>query len=286
MNGEEIAVYLNGQPLTYLEDDAATGDGNHFGFSSYQAIQVEIDNLKFWDLNPDAVVPLQRATSSDIAEPQSHTPTATPPPSWVTDFAEPILAAIAGQQPDFQDDFSDKSGGWTTATFCADWGELNYDEGELTFSDTCWIFREMWYPDFVAELDYHFIPGTGTSGRWGFKYRHLAGGADAGSNEYVFHYNGAVAAGLVTSSTLDRGSVENTWLQGAALRGTDTNHVLAIAKGQAYALFINDRPVFYKIGNPIWPNGAIQFDMEDTVAIDNFKIWDISGISLEATPAP
>jgi hypothetical protein len=205
----------------------------------------------------------------------------------VTSFAEPILAAISGQQPDFQDDFSDKSGGWTKATFCTNWGDLNFDEGELTISGSCWIFREMWYPDFVAELDYHFLPGTGTAGsHWGFKYRHLAGGADAASNAYKFHFSGDVSAELVTSSTLDRGSVETTFLQNAALRGTNTNHVLVIAKGQEYALFINGRPVFHKIGNPIWPNGAIQFDMDDTVAIDNFKIWDISGISLEATPAP
>jgi tetratricopeptide (TPR) repeat protein len=217
----------------------------------------------------------------------AYTPTATPPPAWVTDFAEPILAAITGRQPDFQDDFSDKSGGWTTASFCANWGYLNFDDGELTISGPCWIFREMWYPDFVAEFDYHFLPGTGTAGNpLDFKYRHLAGGADAGSNVYKFHYSGDVSAGLVTSSSLDRGSVEYTRLQGAALRGTETNHVLVIAKDQAYALFINGRPVFHKIGNPIWPNGAIQFDLDDTVAIDNFKIWDISGISLEATPAP
>jgi hypothetical protein len=30
----------------------------------------------------------------------------------VTDFAQPILDAIANQTPDFQDDFDDKSGGW------------------------------------------------------------------------------------------------------------------------------------------------------------------------------
>jgi len=282
VKSNQIALYKNGQPLTYLEDDTVTGDRTWMWFSSYKPIDVEIDNLKFWDLE-GANVKVQEVSTEE----PTLTPTATPPPSWVTDFAEPILAAIAGRQPDFQDDFSDKSGGWTMATPFADWGiGLNYDEGELTISDSCWIFREMWYPDFVAELDYHFLPGTGTGSQWTFKYRHLAGGADASSNQYVFHYSGDVGAGLVTSSTLDRGSVETTQLQGAALRGTDTNHVLVIAKGHTYALFINDRPVFHKVGNPIWPNGAIQFDMDETVAIDNFKIWDISGLSLEATPAP
>lgn len=45
---------------------------------------------------------------------QTLTPTATlqpvlsptPLPSWVADFSDPILAALANQQPDFQDDFS------------------------------------------------------------------------------------------------------------------------------------------------------------------------------------
>ncbi len=38
-------------------------------------------------------------------------PTAVQIPSWVTDFADPILAAIAEQMPDFQDDFS-MNRGW------------------------------------------------------------------------------------------------------------------------------------------------------------------------------
>jgi serine/threonine protein kinase len=41
------------------------------------------------------------------------TATNTPIPAWVTDFAEPILAAIKDRKPDFQDDFSsDEPKGW------------------------------------------------------------------------------------------------------------------------------------------------------------------------------
>ena len=71
----------------------------------------------------------QTATGSPIAAqttPQAPTPTrtprptstnpprpsATPIPSWVTDFAQPILNAIAGRPPDYQDDFSQASPDW------------------------------------------------------------------------------------------------------------------------------------------------------------------------------
>lgn len=40
------------------------------------------------------------------------TTTATPVPGWVTDFAEPILAAIADRPPDFQEDFTQVGPGW------------------------------------------------------------------------------------------------------------------------------------------------------------------------------
>ena len=40
------------------------------------------------------------------------TKTATPVPGWVTDFAEPILAAIADRPPDFEEDFTEAGPGW------------------------------------------------------------------------------------------------------------------------------------------------------------------------------
>jgi hypothetical protein len=47
------------------------------------------------------------------------TRTATPAPAWVTDFAQPILDAIALRPPNFQDDFDDQSGGWQIESWCA-----------------------------------------------------------------------------------------------------------------------------------------------------------------------
>jgi hypothetical protein len=216
------------------------------------------------------------------------TRTPTPQPAWVTDFAEPILAAIAERTPDFEDDFSTPDGGWNLSEWCADLGRrLNYENGEMTMlGDECWAWRDMWYPDFVAEMDARFLPGTPADSQWKFKYRHMGGGVDAASNVYEFYFGGRVMAGLVGSDPPHRDKMDLTQLYGVALSGLNVNHVLVIAKGQAFALYINGRPVFYKIGIPIWPNGGIRIDLDDTVALDNFKIWDISDISLTATPAP
>jgi hypothetical protein len=51
------------------------------------------------------------------------TKTATPMPAWVTDFAEPILAAVADGPPDFEEDFSQVEPNWYLETVnCPDNG--------------------------------------------------------------------------------------------------------------------------------------------------------------------
>ena len=40
------------------------------------------------------------------------TPNALPFPAWVMDFSDPILVALNGQMPDFQDDFVGLNEGW------------------------------------------------------------------------------------------------------------------------------------------------------------------------------
>ncbi len=58
------------------------------------------------------------------------------------------------------------------------------------------------------------------------------------------------------------------------------NHILIIAKGQTFALYVNDQPTFYQEREYVWPNGGIMLEVQDRpVAFDNFKIWDISDLS-------
>ena len=95
----------------------------------------------------------------------------------------------------------------------------------------------------------------------------------------MFRFNGDVVAAL-TGPNASRDSVEHINVPGAALPGLNTNHILIIAKDQTFALYINDRPVFYKIGEPVWTNGGFRLEIDDKVALDNLKIWDVSDLEI------
>jgi serine/threonine-protein kinase len=280
--GQTIAFFVNGQPVFHSQDKPRWLNGG-MGWSADGT--VAFDNFKIWDISdlplPPTSTPRPTATSTSAAASQSPTPTQRPTqsaasqPAWVGDFAEPILAAIADQNPDFQDDFGTRAGGWKLEEWCAIRGRMEIENGEMTVSE-CRVWREMWYPDFVAEIDARFLPGAPPGSYWEFLYRHR-NIIPSNSHGYKFGINGDVEAGFAETEG-------GTHLQGVALPGTDVNHVLVIAKGQAFALYINDQPVFYKLGEPVWPNGGIRMSVEDTVAFDNFKIWDISDLPLTATP--
>ena len=53
VSGDEIALYLDGRPVGYGQDeDHLTGSGPHFDVYAPQGTTtVDIDNVKFWDLN-------------------------------------------------------------------------------------------------------------------------------------------------------------------------------------------------------------------------------------------
>ncbi|MBI2976765.1 MAG: protein kinase [Chloroflexi bacterium] len=209
--------------------------------------------------------------------------TPTPPPAWVTSFAEPILAAVADQPPDFQDDFSTRAGGWTRSESCAEW-KLKYVDGEMVVSD-CSVSREMWYTDFVAEMDARFLPGSSSDSQWRFHYRRDPSPGGGAPYFFDFRYSGDVGVGFEELGSPG----EYTGLSDVARSGTSVNHVLVIAKDQTVALFVNDRPVYYGALPILWKNGGMMWGAGwDTgiVAFDNFKVWDISDIPLAVTPAP
>jgi hypothetical protein len=78
------------------------------------------------------------------------TPTATSLPSWVSDFAQPILDAIDGLPPTFQDDFGLSSAGWQLNTWCAE--QMKYQEEQLLVPECSKLSHSgLEYPDFVLE---------------------------------------------------------------------------------------------------------------------------------------
>jgi hypothetical protein len=110
-------------------------------------------------------IPSLTPTASNTSTP-SFTPsprptnTPTPQPGWVTDFAQPILDAIADRTPSFQDDFGPGSTGWDK-DYCV--GSMKYIDGELVITN-CRVFRPNTdWRDLALEVDMHFIKGTGSS---------------------------------------------------------------------------------------------------------------------------
>jgi hypothetical protein len=129
----------------------------------------------------------------------------------------------------------------------------------------------MWYTDFVAELEGRFLPGSTTGERrWSFHYR-----LDGTNSFYIFYDDGQVAA--IFERLGFPGESKN--LPGVALSGGSVNHMLAIAKGDTFALYVNGQPVFYQAREHVWPTGRMMLKViGPAVAFDNFKIWDISDL--------
>lgn len=192
------------------------------------------------------------------------TTTATPLPAWVTDFAQPILDAIADRPPSFQDNFGPGSAGWQAPDWCG--RRMKYVEGEMVVTD-CRLFRpNINYSDFVIEFDGRFFDGAASDSRWSLHFRHTGGPAHIVS----FHYNGNV-----NFSFFEGGNYE---FPNAAKSGTQSNHILIIGKGSRFAIFLNNTP-FFEISVPLPNYGDFKFFADETIlAIDNLKIWNIADI--------
>jgi hypothetical protein len=200
------------------------------------------------------------------------TATATPVPAWVTDFAQPILDAIALRTPDFQDDFDDKSGGWQVPTGIGP--RIKILDGELVVMD-CHAYRaHMDYADFVVEFDARFLPDTSTNqAHWGIFFRD----SESGNYHFVIHYDGTIEFRINNKRFSDFSHAANPRLQ--------TNHIMIIAKGSKFAFYVNNTPFYYvedtsfRWGNIILmvhANGmTLDLNHPGIAAFDNFKIWNI-----------
>jgi hypothetical protein len=200
--------------------------------------------------------------------------TPTPQPEWVTNFAQPILDAIANRPPDFEDGFDKRSIAWKLAGWCGDW-RMRFEEEEMILTQ-CNAYVDHAYTDFVVEVDTHFTPADkAEDGPFlGIIFR-MEG--DNGGYEYQVHYGGYVSCGRTGGRTIFAS-------QQSANPGTQTNHLLVIAKGPEITLFLNGEPlahfsdsssargnvgVFVKSNSSFWKAEG---------AFDNYRIWDISDL--------
>ncbi len=215
----------------------------------------------------EVVIPTDTPQPTVTIEPSATsqpTETSTPAFDWATNFAAPILQAIAGQPPTFEDIFSDPNSGWFNGVTSGEAptkidGEKSYDHGEYRIianaasaesptvcsgvqDDNVGVFE-----DFVAEFDVKFI--SGAQGDW----------------QLQFHRNM-----LIYKLSLD-----------------NYNHIQLIVKETGLGVYINETPTLY-VDDPMHTDantlGYFSLNVCNTRADpldtkwDNFRVWDISGL--------
>ena len=209
------------------------------------------------------------SSSPPITPSPSPTITSTPLPQWVTDFAQPIRDVISLRTPSFQDNFGTGSTGWKE-TDCQ--GSMKYIEGELVV-ENCRVFRpNIDWQDFALEVDVRFLEGTNPSTEWALHFRDLGNSG----HDLRLNHNGILAI-TFTKAKGDSNYIE---FDHSALSDHQIHHVQLIAKGNKFAFYLDSQPLYY-IQNDEYSFGRCVFFIESgTVAMDNFKIWDISTLPI------
>ena len=234
----------------------------------------------------------------------TNTPTVTPTPTLTHTptpsladlakaFAEPILAAIAGRPPDYQDDFGNSGSGWAIAT--KERGQVGYKDGKYFMRSTttesavgCWD-RTPVFSDFVVSLDVQAVSG-GNSREDGWIIV-LRDWREPNPAPYGFYgVTGGVTSGQVGMHKFYREQAESGSSPGRLFNaphvlktGYEMNRVMVVLKGPRMALYVNGSPIGLGY-DELWSRGTLGLvagtgsDTPLEVHFDNLKIWDISGL--------
>lgn len=240
-------------------------------------------------------------------------PTATPTPDPLAEqaraFAEPILTAIAGRPPDYQDDFSDPGSGWDVGT--RDEKETGWEGGETGYADgeyfvraspaynvtewgriTCnsggsWALPE--FSDLVIEVDGRFV--SGERGDWQVHLR------DGREQTLATEASGGYAVSISSdgSVNISRYETRNESGETSSLfdargsfvkRGFETNHLQIIARGAQIAVLVNGQLVAFATDPDPFERGTVGLvvcnvgDVPLEARWDNLRLWDISNLPL------
>jgi hypothetical protein len=218
---------------------------------------------------PTATITPQPTFTPTIVSTRTPRPTATvtPVPTWVTDFAQPILDAIANRAPNVQEDFNTGSGGWQISPGC---GRMIYLDGEMLINCPA-RHPNIDYADFVVEFDARLYPDAPSDSKWSLYFREQ-GNANP-HNDIEISYNGDVSILFHSDDTSYDFPL-------AANPGNQSNHIMVIGKDTRIAVYLNHQPLFY-YPDCIFRYGNFQFWVHSkTLAVDNFRLWNIHDISV------
>lgn len=238
---------------------------------------------------PQATVTPETPTVAAPAE------TSTPVFDWATNFAAPVLQAIAGQPPTYEDVFTDPNSGWFNGATSGDAptkidGEKSYDHGEYRIianaasaespmvcsgvqDDNVGIFE-----DFVAEFAVKFI--SGAQGDWQLQFHR-----NVVMYKLSLDTGGNLSFGMCSMSADECTTLATT--TGAHIRLDDYNVVQLIVRETGMGVFVNETPTLY-VDDPTHTDanslGYFSLNVCNAGADpldtkwDNFRVWDTSGL--------
>jgi hypothetical protein len=256
VKNNQIILFLNGKPITLEEDDTwASGDMRIFLGSREEIspVQLKIDNLKYWKLEPE----------------------------WVKDFVEPVLQSIEGQPPDFSEDFTDFSPGWDEALgngALIENGVLSYTGPEFGFT-----FDQLFLGhDFV--LQYTLTPHTQDQ----FQYFNIAY-RNFKDQSYVFDYDYGDTAAPSNQRWVIFKQQDNQQTELSSWRFDQfffdlPNVITLIAQGGQFGVLINGIHVGsaqddqYQAMSIRLGLGSLDSQAPIWVEIDDIKIWDLDPV--------
>jgi hypothetical protein len=210
------------------------------------------------------------------------TRTATPIPTWVTEFAEPILAAITNIPPHFEDDFSQASDGWRIEKR-DDRCRVKIQDGAFTMSVEAGRGMArcsnpgMRVNNFVLRVDTDFSElGSRDSAQIGWNG--------------ITPYHGDLTLSLLKEGnwSIDvcgNNSCTNFASGWQPISPTHKVTVTIISKNKEYAIYMDEIPVSYINDIERRPGIVITLGMEvpslsssRMIKYDNLKIWNLDYI--------
>ena len=162
--GDQMALMLDGGLLAYIEDDFSDSGATSVTITSEDPIDVEIDNIKYWDLSETNY---HEGRDEDQAEA----------------FYTPIRKVLAGAPPTFQENFE---------TYQPYWEEMQVNFSDNKSVELSALVQDEGYIllNSAEELEYDLFQ---------LNFPQLSAQAFAVRYDFAFYDAGAMASGLSTS---------------------------------------------------------------------------------------
>ena len=244
---------------------------------------------------PETLNPTYTPTSLDLPIPPltpspCPTITATPLPGWVTEFAEPILAAIADRPADVEEDFSQVGPGWYLEIVDCPNNGCTISDGVLSVAafpidhKAAWAlqpFHRQGYTTFVMRVDVNtaYLNGENTASIF-----YLDPKVENGKFTTVFEYDFELTNSLKWYSRIGPsgrfGSRQGQLPRSAPPLITFT----LLSRGSRFAVYLNELPVALGeyAGGQFQPEFSLNAWSDGSgaarVEYDNLKVWNLDNI--------